>query len=94
MPRTLDETSQFKRDKQRIKGSGRCDWDKMRDVAKALMNDRRPGPKYRDHALSGEYAGVRERHVAPDWLVPYDKEGPLTGGSHRRIRTGTHSDLF
>jgi hypothetical protein len=32
MPRSLDETSQFKRDKKRVKRSGRHDWAKMLDV--------------------------------------------------------------
>lgn len=92
--RTLEETSQFKRDKKRIKGSGRHDWDKIRAVVEELMNDRPLEQKHRDHELSGEYAGVRECHVEPDWLLIYDREGPLENGSLRLIRTGTHSELF
>lgn len=48
--------------------------------------------KNRDHALSGDYAGCRECHIAPDWLLVYqaeDKELILY-----LMRTGTHSDLF
>jgi mRNA interferase YafQ len=81
VPRELEETRQFKRDKRRIKGSGRYDWEKMRAVARELMNDRPLDSKHRDHDLSGDYAGVRECHVEPDWLLIYDKEGPLKGGS-------------
>ena len=69
----LKETGQFKKDKKRIKGSGRYDWTKMRDVVKELMNDRPLDKKYLDHELSGEYAGVRECHIEPDWLLIYDK---------------------
>ena len=94
MTRTLEETSQFKRDKKRIKGAGRYDWNKIRRVVEELMNDRTLPPRYRDHALSGEYAGVRECHIEPDWLLIYDRRGPLEGGSLQLIRTGTHSDLF
>lgn len=94
MPRTLEETSQFKRDKKRVKGSGRHDWGKLVNVVKDLMNDRPLGTKHRDHDLSGDYAGVRECHVAPDWLLIYDKEGPLEGGCLKLIRTGSHSELF
>lgn len=54
MARALEETNQFERDKKRIKGSGRHDWEKMRDVVKQLMNDRPLTPKHRDHDLSGE----------------------------------------
>jgi mRNA interferase YafQ len=92
--RTLEETSQFKRDKKRIKGSGRYDWNKMRAVVKELVNDRPLEQKHRDHELSGEYAGVRECHVESDWLLIYDREGALQSGSLKLIRTGTHSELF
>ena len=94
MPRALEETRQFKRDKKRIQRSGRDDWQKMRRVVLELMNDRPLGPRHRDHELSGEYAGVRECHISPDWLLIYDKEGPLDSGSLKLIRTGSHSELF
>ena len=48
--------------------------------------------KYHDHALGGDYAGHRECHVAPDWLLVYytlDDILVLT-----LARTGSHSDLF
>ena len=66
----------------------------MRAVVKELMNDRPLDPKHHDHELSGEYAGVRECHVEPDWLLIYDKEGSLKGGSLKLVRTGSHSELF
>jgi mRNA interferase YafQ len=66
----------------------------MRTVVEALMNNRPLAPRHRDHDLSGEYAGVRECHVQPDWLLIYDKAGPLIGGSLKLIRTGSHSELF
>ena len=94
MPRELKETSQFKTDKKRIKGSGRHDWTRMRAVVKELMNDRALDAKHRDHALSGDYDGVRECHIEPDWLLIYDKSGSVREGSLRLIRTGSHSDLF
>lgn len=43
-----------------------------------------------DHLLKGEYMGMRECHILPDWLLIYeidDKDLYLA-------RTGTHSDLF
>ena len=46
----------------------------------------------KDHALSGDYAGCRECHIAPDWLLVYQiEEGELL---LYLLRTGTHSDLF
>ena len=58
MPRALKETGQFKKDKKRIKGSGRYDWDKMRSVVKELMNDRPLDAKHRDHELLAKYSDV------------------------------------
>ncbi len=94
MSRFLEQTHQFKRDSKRIKRSGRHDWEKLRVVVADLMHDRALSPRHRDHELSGDYAGVRECHVEPDWLLIYDKSGPLEGGSLRLIRTGSHRELF
>ena len=49
-------------------------------------------PKYRDYELSGDFMGLRECHITPDWLLIYqivDNELVLY-----LSRTGTHSDLF
>ncbi|MBW8383597.1 MAG: type II toxin-antitoxin system YafQ family toxin [Youngiibacter sp.] len=46
----------------------------------------------KDHALSGGWAGFRECHIQPDWLLVYrvyEEVLILT-----LTRTGTHSDLF
>jgi mRNA interferase YafQ len=66
----------------------------MRAVVEELMNDRPLKPKHRDHELLGDYAGVRECHVEPDWLLIYDRTGPIESGCLKLIRTGTHSQLF
>ncbi len=94
MSRALKETGQFKTDKKRIKRSGRYDWEKMRALVKALMNDRPLDEKHRDHKLSGEYEGTRECHVEPDWLLIYDKDGGARTGTLTLIRTGSHTELF
>ena len=94
MPRYLKETGQFKTDKKRIKGSGRYDWEKIRLIVKELMNDRPLEVKHRDHELSGDYEGIRECHVEPDWLLVYNKDGPVEAGTLKLIRTGSHSELF
>ena len=94
MSRALKETGQFKKDKKRIKGSGRYDWNKMRSVVQEIMNDRPLEAKHRDHVLSGDYAGVRECHIEPDWLLIFDKDGDVKTGTLELIRTGSHSELF
>ena len=67
MPRVLLETTQFKKDKKRIKSSGRYSWEKMREIVPKLMNDLPLEVRHRDHALTGEYAGAWECHISPDW---------------------------
>ena len=47
-------------------------------------------PENRDHDLTGDYAGHRECHLRPDWLLIYRQSGEEL----LLYRTGTHSDLF
>lgn len=94
MSRTLLETTQFRKDKKRIKSSGRYDWEKMREIVAKLMNDLPLEVEHRDHALTGEYAGVRECHIGHDWLLIYDAIGDVETGELKLIRTGSHSELF
>ncbi len=47
-------------------------------------------PKNKDHILSGNYAGYRECHIEPDWLLLYKQ----TNNELKLDRTGTHADLF
>lgn len=48
--------------------------------------------KNRDHALSGDYEGYRECHIASDWLLIYRIEDDVL--VLVLARTGSHSDLF
>lgn len=48
--------------------------------------------KYKDHPLVGEYKGLSECHVSPDWLLIYSRNKILR--LITLIRTGSHSDLF
>ena len=45
-----------------------------------------------DHELTGNYAGHRECHIQPDWLLIYRIESDFLVLT--LTRTGTHSDLF
>ncbi len=48
--------------------------------------------KNKDHALTGNFIGFRECHIAPDWLLIYSIEEQEL--MLYLLRTGTHSDLF
>ena len=65
----------------------------IRDRVVALLAMGEPLPdKNRDHDLSGDWAGHRECHILPDWLLVYRIEDDVLVLT--LARTGTHSDLF
>ncbi len=84
-------SGQFRKDLRLAQKRG-FNLNKLKTVIDALAGGETLEPKYRDHALTGDYAGFRECHIQPDWLLIYQVDGErlflfLT-------RTGTHSDLF
>ncbi len=87
--RTFSRTSQFKRDVKLAGKRGRK-LDKLREIIDLLIDGAELPQRYRDHPLRGNFAGSRDCHVEPDWILIYTIEG-----NHVRFeRTGTHSDLF
>ncbi len=64
----------------------------LRTVVNTLAYGEKLGAQYRDHDLTGDYAGFRECHVQPDWLLVYRIEKEEL--ELFLFRTGTHSDLF
>jgi len=63
---------------------------KLRTLLDLLIEGKPLPSDYKDHPLRGEFAGSRDCHVEPDWVVIYTIDG-----NHVRFeRTGTHSDLF
>ena len=63
--------------------------DKVVDL---LRQGRQLDERYRDHGLTGNFAGFRECHVKPDWLLIYLIEDDIL--TLTLIDTGSHSDLF
>ncbi len=66
--------------------------DLLEEVINKLASGETLEQKYRDHELSGDFKGLRECHITPDWLLVYqiiDSDLVLY-----LSRTGTHSDLF
>jgi mRNA interferase YafQ len=86
---TPSPTIRFTRDVERMKRRG-ADMEKFKAVVEALCSRRRLPPELRDHPLSGEWRGCRDCHIAPDWIIIYER-----GQSNLILhRTGTHADLF
>lgn len=84
-------SNRFKRDLKRAVRRGRD--TALLEKAVNTLAERRPLPESnRDHALTGDWAGYRECHIQPDWLLIYkvhEEELLLL-----LMRTGTHADLF
>ena len=68
--------------------------DELNKVILDLANDIPLPPANHDHMLSGKYAGFRECHIQPDWLLVYEKQDDGELHILNLVRTGTHSDLF
>ena len=64
----------------------------LEEVVNKLANGITLEAKHKDHELSGDFKGLRECHITPDWLLVYQIiENELV---LYLSRTGTHSDLF
>jgi mRNA interferase YafQ len=89
--RAFSRTSQFKQDVKRADKRGK-DLAKLKAALELLMAGGPLPAEFKDHPLRGNFAGSRDCHIEPDWVLIYtltDKD------THVRFeRTGTHSDLF
>jgi mRNA interferase YafQ len=68
------------------------DINKLKDIISLLQQGKELPLQNRDHALRGKYAGCRECHIEPDWLLVYqviNEELVIL-----LLSTGSHSDLF
>lgn len=88
---TVKNTAKFKKDlKLAVKRGLKIEL--LKAVVYKLANGDVLPPVYRDHELSGRWAGYRECHIQPDWLLVYYIEDDVLVLT--LARTGTHSDLF
>lgn len=91
MKRDIVWTGKFKKDyRQAIKRH--LDISLLDNIIRALSRGEILPAKNKDHALTGEWAGYRECHVQPDWLLVYCIEDDVLVLT--LTRTGTHSDIF
>ena len=91
MKYVVKPSSRFGKDLKTVKKRG-YDISLIEDIIEKLANGEKLPQKNRDHALSGDFAGCRECHITPDWLLVYK----ITDETMYLYltRTGTHSDLF
>jgi mRNA interferase YafQ len=89
--RTFSRTSQFKKDVKRADKRGK-DMAKLKAVIELLIDGDSLSAELKDHPLRGNFAGSRDCHIEPDWLLIYTLSEADTHVCFER--TGTHSDLF
>jgi mRNA interferase YafQ len=87
--RRITQQKRFRDDLKRQKRRGKDIGDLIAAV-ELLAEEGELPLAYRAHKLSGEWGGVWECHIEPDWLLIYD----VTNEEIHLIRTGTHTDLF
>ena len=68
------------------------DIDLLDDIIRALSRGEALPEKNMDHSLFGNWAGHRECHILPDWLLVYRIDDDVLVLT--LVRTGTHSELF
>jgi mRNA interferase YafQ len=83
------QSGRFKRDFKRILKRG-YEPKKIQAVLELLMQDQPLPARCRPHKLVGDYVGLWECHIEPDWLLVYD----LSDDIIVLTATGTHADLF
>ena len=84
-------SNRFKRDLKLAARRG-YNFDVLDEVVTTLADEKSLPERFHDHSLSNQYAGCRECHLAPDWLLIYRvRQQEL---NLYLMRTGSHSDLF
>jgi len=84
------ETVKFKKDLARLIRRGR-DITLLESVVAMLATGSPLPERCRDHPLQGDWAGYRDCHVAPDWVLIYKIERNILFLT--LTRTGSHTDL-
>ena len=87
--RAVRYSGQFKKDAKLMAKRGH-EMKKLRTVIEQLVNEEELEARYKDHPLQGKFAGARDCHLTPDWILIY----AIVHNELRLIRTGTHSDVF
>lgn len=89
MTRSIEYSSRFERDLRMAQKRGK-DIGKLKRLVVVLSTGEQLPANLHDHPLKGSWAGYRDVHIEPDWVLIYK----LTNHTLRLQRLGTHSDLF
>ena len=85
----LHYSNAFKKDLKKSEKRHK-DMAKLLDIIETIRKQKPLDPKHKNHKLKGDFVGLWECHIEPDWLFVYEVVGNILF-CHR---AGTHSDLF
>lgn len=85
----VDSSTRFRKEYKLAVKRGK-DINKLKHIIDLLTCDAALPERCRPHKLSGNYAGMWECHIEPDWLLIYE----ITKDELQLFRLGSHSDLF
>ncbi|WP_307755747.1 type II toxin-antitoxin system mRNA interferase toxin, RelE/StbE family [uncultured Cloacibacillus sp.] len=88
---TVKYTSRFKKEAKRAEKQGK-NMALLKTTAALLSSGESLPPKFKDHALTGNWEGYRECHLSPDWLLIYLIENDVLVLT--LTRTGSHAEIF
>ena len=87
----LIKTSRFKAGVKLARKRG-LDISLLEEVIEKLRLDQPLEARHRNHELTGNFKGVWECHIQPDWLLLYLKDNGVLVLT--LVDTGSHSDIF
>jgi mRNA interferase YafQ len=87
--RSPSYSSQFHRDVKRLQKRGK-DLEKLKRLIELLLAGQPLPAQYKDHPPKRNWAGYRDAHIEPDWVLIY----AATAEKVHLERTGTHEELF
>jgi len=88
---SIDYSNRFKKDVKRCAKRG-LDIMALHTAISLLSQTGTLPPEYKAHKLTGNYAGLWECHIKPDWLMVWNQNE--TAMKLLLLKTGSHSDLF
>ena len=90
MKLNLNIENSFRNDTKRLYKRNILVQDEIAPIVEKLLNQEQLDPKYKDHALKGDYVGYRDCHIKSDLVLVYKIQNDTLFLS----RIGRHSDIF
>lgn len=84
-------TTAYRKSYRLMKKRG-LDLSLLDEAVNLLRQGKQLDERYRDRGLSDNFAGFRECHIKPDWLLIYLIENDVL--TLTLVDTGSHSDVF